>query len=387
MVRIISEAQAETALELVLLGLRCGVQSAEPVMVAPTQSVVARAAEIATRAKLLPIFVDGIMPALEGETRSWLAQVSRDFKVFTFRTNARLLEHVSTTSTLLSDAGIAHVVYKGPLQQQQIYGSLFHRPSSDIDILVAQADFTATADRLQTAGFQARQNLALWWRVFVGQEHFSKPEFADWSIDLHHRLQEPGVQQPFSSGVFVQAPDRAVLDQTSVPVIQAELLPLISTINFVKGLSRRRNAPVDAGHKMSAAHLADLHQLLEGGDPECLASFVTNAQKHGLKGSAVLALRGLQAVFGMAPCAYQTEASNCLKTIDDRHLAAMILMPEIIRDWPSPGAILRDSWPADPSGFARDFAWYLASEMVRKTYRAGRLTGIYPKSLHSDTDL
>lgn len=380
MVKIIAQTQDDgAALKLFVFGLRRALTGTEESFFAPSDAVMRRAVQMATRAKLLPVFVDGIRQYLDPVQRDQLDEASRAFKLFTFKTNGPMLKHIGAASEILSDAKIAHVVYKGPLQQQQTHGHLFHRPSMDIDMLVGREDFITAATALKSAGFEARQNLSLWWRVFVGQDHFTKNGFSGWSIDLHHRLQEPGVQQPRSSEAFLERPEHTKLDQLTVPLIRKDLVPLVATLNFVKCLSRRRDTLADVGHKMSAAHLIDLHHLLAAGDPVLLDAFIVRAERHRLKGSAVLALRGLQAVLGTALGAHQSTVDKCLEGIDDTHLAAMILAPEMVRNWPSPRGILAQSWPAQPASFVRDFGWYLESEAVRKTYRAGRLLGVFAK--------
>jgi len=374
MVEIVANARTDmAAVAFFTQGLLRAVNSDKaPRDIAPVpEAVLHRAGKIATRTKLLPAFADGVRDILSGEDASWLDKTVREFQGYTFRVNAQVLEHLVTVHRILAQAGVAHVFYKGPLQQQRLYGTLFHRPSSDLDILVSSSDFAPAAHLLMREGFAARQNLAPWWRLFVGQEHLFLPDRPDCSVDLHHRLQEPGVQQPRSSAAFLETPDRMRLNHTDVPTIAEPLLPLVCVMNFVKSLSRRRGSIADVGHKVSAAHLVDLYHLLGAGNPASVAAFIERADAHRIGGSARLTLRALSAIFGM-PGAKQA-AGTAFAQVDDTILHAMVFAPEIIRGWPGARAMLAQSCSGQPFEFAREYGWYTASEAVRKTYRAGRL--------------
>ncbi|MEM6579072.1 MAG: nucleotidyltransferase family protein [Pseudomonadota bacterium] len=374
MVRIAATSEANLdGLKVFLAGLRRALCDSDTDLSFASPQDMSSAVRIAARTKLLPVWAKGMRDCLDEKSTADLDSLERQYRLLTFERNAVLLTNLSRLHKALKEVEIEHVFYKGPLQQHQVYGDFFQRLAADIDILVSRPDFVRAAQLLQGQGFSMRHNLSLWWRVFVGQEHLVTEDAGEWSVDLHHRLQEPGVQQPRSSAEFLHAPDFVELKSVQLPVIRSELVPLICTINFVKGLTRRTDGLAAAEHKVPAAHLLDLFHILEGGRDERVRAFVATADAFGLTGSALIALRAFSAVFQRPIRGFQTQISDCMRRIDDEVLAAMVFAPGIVRDWPRPAALLWESWEKRPLRYAADYGWYLGSEIFRKSAKAGRM--------------
>jgi hypothetical protein len=335
--------------------------------------VIRRAAEISLRTKTLGPFLQGIRGTAAEAEQAWLTEVETGYSSYTFRKNAVLLTSIRQIAEILSAEGLGFATYKGPWQQNQLYGSMFTRPSADLDLLVSRRDFVAAARALERRGFVIHYNLAHWWRIFVGQDHLRPDPPADWSVDLHHRLQEPGMQQPVASHLFLRDTETLTLQGQEVHILAARFIPLISTMNLVKGLSRRLDSMADVAHKIPASHVMDLFHALDHGAPDKVAGFLDLARRHGLEGSALLGLRTLGAVFGVRFPAQEAALSGLLPEVDDLRLTRMVFAPGLVQDWPRPSAVLRESWAGAPLGLARDFAWYAASEASRKLAKAGHM--------------
>ena len=69
--------------------------------------------------------------------------------------------------TLLGDAGIFAIPYKGPILAAQVYGNIAYRRCMDLDVLIGRQDVPRARDLLQKAGFQPRHPLSAAGREFL----------------------------------------------------------------------------------------------------------------------------------------------------------------------------------------------------------------------------
>lgn len=136
----------------------------------------------------------------------------------------------------LTQAGLRHVVLKGPFQQLAVHDDPFRRPSGDIDLYVAPRDRKRANVVLQGLGFTPlEQNQALWWVPFLGEQHFRRDRDGA-VIDLHHRLQQAGLPDwRGAEGVL----DRAVTvthGDAAIPVLSPADGCLLMTVTLAKAL-------------------------------------------------------------------------------------------------------------------------------------------------------
>lgn len=68
--------------------------------------------------------------------------------------NLTQLQNLVEATTLLRDAGIASLTFKGLIQSQLVYGDIVTRWGGDIDLLVQESQFEAARDLFVTRGFQ-----------------------------------------------------------------------------------------------------------------------------------------------------------------------------------------------------------------------------------------
>ena len=154
----------------------------------------------------------------------------------TMAMNRRAMAVTAEVAGALAQAGLRHVVLKGPFQQIAVHGDPFRRPSGDIDLFVAPRDRRQAAEVLQTLGFAPlEQDQALWWIPFLGEQHFRR-ESDGAVIDLHHRLQQAGLPDwRGAAGVL----DRAVmLDHggDAIPVLSPADGCLLMAVTLAKAL-------------------------------------------------------------------------------------------------------------------------------------------------------
>jgi len=74
------------------------------------------------------------------------------------RRNRELARNLAEVAALLGSAGIKAVAYKGPVLALAAFGDLEAREYSDLDLLVARADFERTREVLGDAGFRLAGN-------------------------------------------------------------------------------------------------------------------------------------------------------------------------------------------------------------------------------------
>lgn len=154
----------------------------------------------------------------------------------TMAMNRRAMAVTAEAVAALTQAGLRHVVMKGPFQQIAVHGDAFRRPSGDVDLYVAPRDRKRAAAVLGSLGFAAlEENRALWWVPFLGEQHFQRD--GDGAvIDLHHRLQQAGLPDWRGAEAVL---DRAVMQpfgDAQIPVLSPADGCLLLTVTLAKAL-------------------------------------------------------------------------------------------------------------------------------------------------------
>ena len=160
----------------------------------------------AALSKTLPHVVRGYRRTSFGQENPLLSDALRTFELQALKTNTRILAAIGDVLGVLQGARIPVVVLKGPPLQQQLYGTFFLRPSGDLDLLVHRQDFKRCIAALGQLGFSSGHDISFWWRNFLGQEHLVRPGRLSWSIDLHHRVQQPDSSNPAAPSVSCRRP-------------------------------------------------------------------------------------------------------------------------------------------------------------------------------------
>ena len=182
----------------------------------------------------------------------------------TARMNRQAIDVTTEVTAALTQAGLRHVVLKGPFQQMVVHDDPFRRPSGDIDLYVAPRDRKAAGAVLQQLGFAPmEQDQMLWWVPFLGEQHFRR-ETDGAVIDLHHRLQQAGLPDWRGAEDVL---DRAVTmthEGTSIPVLSPVDGCLLMTVTLAKALLAHEPcgwAAADLTHWLARLGPADRAQL------------------------------------------------------------------------------------------------------------------------------
>lgn len=210
----------------------------------------------------------------------------------TMAMNRRAMSVTAEAVTALTQAGLRHVVMKGPFQQIAVHGDAFRRPSGDIDLYVAPHDRKRAATALRSLGFAAlEESRALWWVPFLGEQHFQRASDGA-VIDLHHRLQQAGLPDwRGAEGVL----DRAVMqpyEDVQIPVLSPADGCLLMSVTLAKAL---------LAHEPCGWAAMDLPLWLARLDPAERQSLDIIARRSGQAQTLALGLALTQACAGAAP--------------------------------------------------------------------------------------
>lgn len=278
----------------------------------------------------------------------------------TMKNNARALATTREVSKTLSDAGIDHVAFKGPVRQIALAQDVFERPVTDVDILVKHRDFDRATAVLSDVGYYLPTMCdSPWWRHYLGEHHLFDGNRRRWPVDLHHRTQQPSCPRPRNQSALLDDPKWIEVGGQPIATFGDTANFLNTVMSVVKGL---------AGHEPTGAHVIDLARQLHAADSDQRGRFEQAAREQGLTKSYAVARRAVMVMTGMDVGATPSWF------VPDETLLAMLLTPD------DPGVRLpqrrRILWHLvddDTSlgrvwNFAREFAWMAAAEISRRTH-------------------
>jgi hypothetical protein len=304
-----------------------------------------------------------LAPAREALRRRAPAAAAR-LDLYGLRTlalNGSCLHAGARVSAALRKAGIRHVVIKGPLQQQSLYGSPTVRPSGDVDVLIDGPDRVRACRVLEALGYRrAEARLSAWWVRHLGEEHFVRGA-GEPTVDLHHGLSQPGSPRVAAHHAFLDAVRPTSVEGVLVPTPSAAHLTLLAALGLVKALVAREPC---LGH---AADLLRAHAMLDAGERDALAG---QARLHGQAETLAAAQAASARVLAARP---SPAADDPLAAIDDETLRGMVVAPwSVARTAPRRRALLWVLCGRAPARFAREAARVLAADLSRLRLEAAR---------------
>lgn len=277
-----------------------------------------QAARLLSQNRLLGIVGDVLLGVVHD---SQVVNSIKEFRRLTAEMNGASLILMRQLNTILADIEVPVVVYKGVVLQSNLYGTPFARPSSDIDLITDPRDYGKVANALGAAGYQLNPHTdTIWWRLFLAEQQFRKGNDAQ-SIDLHHRVQQPGCPMP-------RHPERLLLMATRQTFIGSEVLTfchehslLVAAMSLAKALHHREPA---------GRYVMDVERMLRRLSPEGWNRLREEARIMGLERTLDLAIRCAEAIFG--PIGVQSRAP-ILEQVSDHDLQRMVLDPSEMNNW------------------------------------------------------
>jgi hypothetical protein len=275
--------------------------------------------------------------------------------------NLLTIRHVVTR---LKEAGVTAAVFKGPASQHRAYGQFFVRASSDVDLLVRRSDFNAVRRTLEAGGHKlAPECRSLWWTNFLGEQHFKPTIPGLLTVDLHHKLQQPGCPAPRNVDAFMEDLDTVAVGTVAVPILSRVHVVLVTAINLVKALSHREPA---------GGYASDLAALLLKFDANEFDKLETAARAQGLRNTLHLALRSIRVLFGLVPPYAPSVGDDVLEEVSDVLFAELVMRPDtpgIL--WPKRRTLL---WALcdRKSDYLGELARAATSEVARRIFEPRR---------------
>jgi hypothetical protein len=288
----------------------------------------------------------------------------------TLQMNHQSLTAASEVADVLTRAGIAHMHFKGPLQQVALYGNLLRKPVGDADVLVAKADHLQACKLLEAAGYVSTdQGKQKWWTVFLGEVHLRKHGTGP-MVDLHQSLQQSGLPSPYRPELFTRrAVDMDYSGRTYHVASSADRC-LIAAISVTKALYSQEPCGASATDLWAAWRSLSLTER---------EKTVNLAQLHGLQTTLALAVRTACAMYGPpaladftaptvpAPLRQMIGPQGIVRTLGDADLARLGWQP-----WRNDGprlrrrTILTSLCAGEPLRLARESLQLAASELYRR---------------------
>jgi len=278
----------------------------------------------------------------------------------TMKNNARALAAVREVAKTLSDAGVEHVAFKGPVRQIALKQDVFERPVTDVDILVKEDDFGRATEALEGIGYYVPSICdSPWWRHYLGEHHLFANDRRRFAVDLHHRTQQPSCPRPRHQGAMLDDPRWIDVGGQQVATLGTTSTFLHTIMSVVKGL---------VNHEPTGAHVMDLARQLHAADERQLADLERAVKEQGIEKSYAVARRAVMVMTGL------DIGPTRPWFISDELLLAMLLTPDdpalrVPQRRRMLWHLVDDETPlARISNFAREFAWMAAAEFSRRTH-------------------
>ena len=332
----------------VLRAVRAALRGGPPVA---ASGIDAEAMAIAVENRLAILVAHGLGAAAADLAAEPLEALER-YRQLTIRLNTANLLTLRRVLPLLAGAGVPTLVFKGPVSQQSAYGGYFVKPSSDVDFLVADHDFDRARDLLDQGEHKlADECRSIWWRTFLGEQHMIADSPSRATIDLHHRVQQPGSVGPLHPERFLAERETTVVAGMQAPTLSPANAMLLSCMSLAKALAHR---------EACGGHVADIAVRFQTSDGAASAALRETARRQGLTKTLELGLHAAEVLYGLGE-----RALGPIFGVDDVTLAGMILTPEAEQiAWPKRRRMLWDLCDSKLR-FGREAAWAGASELAR----------------------
>ncbi|RVD55181.1 hypothetical protein EN828_14940 [Mesorhizobium sp. M2D.F.Ca.ET.185.01.1.1] len=263
---------------------------------------------------------------------------------------------------VLRERRVDFVFLKGPLQQHLLYGDHFMKPSGDVDILVSPASFAAAREALRMIGYEiAGKSRSVWWVRFLGEQHMVREDGARSStVDLHHRLQQPGSPSPRDTDGFLRRKREVEVAGAAMPITSAADTLLLSSISVAKAFFNREPC---AGYvcdvRASASRLSEAEEQM----------VLDHAAGQGLTDTLLLGLRAADVLLGAAGTLLSRRAARILARIDNADLFHMVVAPWLASlRWPQRRHVLWELCGREPVRYLAEAGWAASADLSRRIF-------------------
>ncbi|TPK97101.1 MULTISPECIES: nucleotidyltransferase family protein [unclassified Mesorhizobium] len=328
---------------------------------APTISA-ANVADIARLNKVAVFLLKALARTPTGAAPAELSAWLDGYRRRTMSMNAACIGDSMAIDRVLRESQVDFVFLKGPLQQHLLYGDHFMKPSGDVDILVAPTGFAKARDALRTMGYEvAGKSRSVWWVRFLGEQHMVREDGTRAStVDLHHRLQQPGSPSPRDIDGFLRRKREVEVAGAAMPIISAADTLLLSAISVAKAFFNREPC---AGYvcdvRASASRLSEAEQRM----------VLDHAAEQGLADTLLLGLRAADVLLGAAGTLLSDRAARILARIDNADLFHMVVAPWLASlRWPQRRHVLWELCGREPVRYLAEAGWAASADLSRRIF-------------------
>lgn len=307
---------------------------------------------------LLKALARGAAGAAPAELLAWLEGYRRR----TMAMNAACIVDSLAIHQVLRGRQVGFVFLKGPFQQHLLYGDHFMKPSGDVDILVSPAGFAAARQALRSIGYEvAGKSRSIWWVRFLGEQHMVREEDARVStVDLHHRLQQPGSPSPRDTDGFLRRLREVEIAGASMPIVSAADTLLLSCISVAKAFFNREPC---AGYvcdvRAAAGCLSEAEQQV----------VLDLAAGQGLADTLLLGLRAADVLLGSDGTLLSDRATRILARIENADLFHMVIAPWLSSlRWPQRRTVLWELCGREPVRYLAEAGWAASADLSRRIF-------------------
>lgn len=322
----------------------------------------ANVADIARLNKVAVFLLKALTYAPAGATPPELPAWLDGYRRRTISMNAACIGDSMAIHRALRDRNVDFVFLKGPFQQHLLYGDHFMKPSGDVDILVSPAGFAAGREALRAVGYEvAGKSRSVWWVRFLGEQHMVRDDGARAStVDLHHRLQQPGSPSPRDVDGFLRRKRLVETAGTAIPLISAADTLLLSSISVAKAFFNREPC---AGYvcdvRASASRLSGAEQQ----------KVLDHAAEQGLADTLLLGLRAADVLLGGTDTLLSDRATRILARIGNADLFHMVIAPWLSSlRWPQRRHVLWELCGREPVRYLAEAGWAASADLSRRLF-------------------
>ncbi|MDX8444402.1 nucleotidyltransferase family protein [Mesorhizobium captivum] len=328
---------------------------------APAISV-ANVADIARLNKVAVFVLKALARGSTGVAPPGLPSWLDGYRRRTMSMNAACIGDSLAIHQVLRGRQIDFVFLKGPLQQHVLYGDHFMKPSGDVDILVPPAGFAAAREALRSVGYEvAGKSRSVWWVRFLGEQHMVRDDgVRAVTVDLHHRLQQPGSPSPRDIDGFLRRKREVEVAGAAMPLISASDMLLLSCISVAKAFFNREPC---AGYVCDVRAAAN--RLSEAEQQKVL----DHAAEQGLADTLLLGLRAADVLLGGTATLLSDRATRILARIENADLFHMVIAPWLSSlHWPQRRAVLWELCGREPVRYLAEAGWAASADLSRRIF-------------------
>lgn len=282
------------------------------------------------------------------------------YKQAIWSVNAPALSTIFLLAPRFEENFIPYIFIKGPLMLHELYDDYFFRGATDVDVLVASRDFFRADTVLTEAGFTLEPGCeSAYWRIFLGEQHYSPPTEELTTVDLHKYVRHPSGRAAQSMEKFLARTLRQSIGGNSAAVPTQINLALLLVMYLLKGIMK---------YESVGYFLLDLAILLTRMEEEALRQLIVEAEEQRLTIALCLSLRAVRMIAPLSPMLEEELKRRRSTFVSEEDLFRQLVLPGQARNWPRLKTIIKTCDHAND--LFQALAWEVGRKIAQRAYHA-----------------